>query len=481
MGANCCSTQRPKNPTQWNSAENGDECKQMDPHVQSDFGDECAQKEQSVDLVEPEPGSLAYELLTGQPAARRPSQHDEGCTQDHLQHMQAEAHPEDSDYDITAGLLTTLRHYGVMSRAHCRFGDDCTRTDPKHWDAEAHPGDPDYPEELRALPHCTQGAQVELQEGKFDWIRHKNCPGDRAQRLTVARTTLAACRSRGYELEGSVVTVRFIDQMLDGTQFVEDPLHQLHQDASPSQSSQPLPIIEDASELTAPEAAHKFSPHERVVLMSPASAYHPCGGFRTGGRHALEETICAQSTLAVSLQRAFWLSRQPPIGPIVPPARVSHGDWISYIPEHGVILSPHVELFRGPYSTGYAFLQSSIKLAAVVSVAMPNLNRDIRDSPVDAPRREEDYRALLDSKLRAALRAASLAEAGVVIVPGLGCGVFLNRPQEVGNALGRAILSLAHVPGELRFHRLVLAGAPHAMLDALRQTLGITTDQTLTC
>ena len=41
-----------------------------------------------------------------------------------------------------------------------------------------------------------------------------------------------------------------------------------------------------------------------TVVINAASAYHAGGGFLTGGRHALEESICMRSTLFNSLKAA---------------------------------------------------------------------------------------------------------------------------------------------------------------------------------
>ena len=45
------------------------------------------------------------------------------------------------------------------------------------------------------------------------------------------------------------------------------------------------------------------------------------------------------------------------------------------------------------------------ELAAVVSVAMPNKNPAVRDSPLDAPGQAEEYHDLLVAKLKVALGA----------------------------------------------------------------------------
>merc|ERR1719281_146874 len=42
----------------------------------------------------------------------------------------------------------------------------------------------------------------------------------------------------------------------------------------------------------------------KTVTVNAASAYHAGGGFTSGGRHALEEAFCSQSSLYASLEQA---------------------------------------------------------------------------------------------------------------------------------------------------------------------------------
>ena len=46
-----------------------------------------------------------------------------------------------------------------------------------------------------------------------------------------------------------------------------------------------------------------------VQVVSAASAYHAGGGMMTGGRHALEEATCMQSTLYRSLEKGIQLAK----------------------------------------------------------------------------------------------------------------------------------------------------------------------------
>lgn len=58
--------------------------------------------------------------------------------------------------------------------------------------------------------------------------------------------------------------------------------------------------------------------------------------------------------------------------------------WRPHLPDDGVLFSPQVEVFREGTNDGYGFSESVCGLAAVVSVAMPNCNTKMSDSPVDA-------------------------------------------------------------------------------------------------
>merc|ERR1719343_1342972 len=61
---------------------------------------------------------------------------------------------------------------------------------------------------------------------------------------------------------------------------------------------------QDVFSMQAAEQLAKEQWHQEgrgVAVVSAASAYHCGGGFLTGGRHALEEAICTQTTLYQSL------------------------------------------------------------------------------------------------------------------------------------------------------------------------------------
>jgi len=180
-----------------------------------------------------------------------------------------------------------------------------------------------------------------------------------------------------------------------------------------------------------------------VAAVNAASAYHSGGGFLTGGRHALEEATCMQSTLFPSLQRAAHLAQ------LQATTRANDSLYMTvdgfgnvherHVPRGGAILSPGVQVIRGGSNDGYPFWDKPVQLAGIVSIAAPNKNPRVNDSPLDAPSNDEDYRDLLRQIFSSALSAAALCGATEVVMPDAGCGVFQNDPEAVGAALGFAI------------------------------------------
>ncbi|CAE7025906.1 unnamed protein product [Symbiodinium natans] len=351
-----------------------------------------------------------------------------------------------------------------LERPRCSFGNRCRRSNPDHFLRESHPTDPDNEADSLPVPSVQPGQQLAQRDGNFAWIRMANEKADRELRMASASLSLDVCQARGYQLGNARVALRQVEKLLQGTRILTV------EEAGGSLASNAQPRLSVASEPTAFDAALARSARgERVAVVGAASAYHPCGGFRTGGRHALEEAMCVQSSLSISLQRAVWLSRHGAVQVTLPERLKADGrqDWFCYIPERGAILSPSVEVFRAGSDTGYAFLKSAVELAAVVSVAMPNMNPSVKDSPLDAPSDLNAYRALLADKLKAALYGASLAGATTIVVPGVGCGVFKNDPSDVGAALAEAIRSAG-----AGLREVVLAGVPQSMASAAAAPLG---------
>jgi len=153
--------------------------------------------------------------------------------------------------------------------------------------------------------------------------------------------------------------------------------------------------------------------------------------------------MCTQSSLFASLENAETLAGAEgfPLPSWATPAkRRDGGPWHVHVPNDGVVFSPFVEIFRGGSDMGYAFQDAAIQLEAVVSVAMPNCNDRMSDSPVDCHPELEGYVEQLRQKWRAVLAAAAYStEADCLVIPDAGCGVFRNTPAHVGDAFGRIL------------------------------------------
>jgi hypothetical protein len=132
-----------------------------------------------------------------------------------------------------------------------------------------------------------------------------------------------------------------------------------------------------------------------------------------------------------------------------------------HIPEDGCLLSPSVDVFRTGSNDGYRFKVEAVKLQAVVSLAMPNKNWSVKDSPVDAPRDVRAYEELVLKKLSTAVHTAAVSGANVFVIPDVGCGVFQNDPRTVGKLLGDVVKQYGpyfdeiHLTGKEEFQKAV--------------------------
>lgn len=126
-------------------------------------------------------------------------------------------------------------------------------------------------------------------------------------------------------------------------------------------------IVEHRAGLAMDVALEALSTHGRVALVSAASAYQLGGGVLTGGRHALEEATCMQTTLYPSLARARELAAERGL--------VDDMGGSIHIPQDGCIVSPDVEVLREGTGSRYKEMPTPKTLAAVISLAMPNRNR----------------------------------------------------------------------------------------------------------
>jgi len=276
--------------------------------------------------------------------------------------------------------------------------------------------------------------------GSYRWISQDSDPACRLERLAGAFTTLR----QGARLRSVTALVR-------STKLLT-PLCQ-----------RPAPCCVRTvvwhSEGTVLEAAlSRARQGFRVVAVSAASAYQVGGGFLSGGRHALEESICTQSTLFFSLLRAAQLAADRDL-------RDQQGTRV-HIPEDGAILSPGVEVFRDGTEHGYPPCgQGRVWLEAIISVAMPNMNPSLADAPFDW-RSKHERELLVERKFHAVLQGAAVVDAEVLVLPDVGCGIYGNHPTTIGSALGRVLYGY-----RCYFSEIVVTGDPR-FFDAVCESAG---------
>lgn len=234
------------------------------------------------------------------------------------------------------------------------------------------------------------GGRLPHEEGddgprNFHWIKKSSHKSDREKRKAAAQRTREICKAGGYKFGEELVRLNHVQSMLEGTHIVwkaeyPPPSTSAGATAATWHFAEMNSLLETAGRL-AKEGFH-------VVAVNAASAYHAGGGFCTGGRHALEESICMRSTLFESLELAQSLAKEqevPPPSRCDPPRREG-SDWTCHIPETGCIVSPDVEVFRGCTDDGYPFYTADqVAKMTIISLAMPNRNAEVRDAPMDAP------------------------------------------------------------------------------------------------
>jgi len=281
--------------------------------------------------------------------------------------------------------------------------------------------------DLRNLPNSGQAPN---RNGTFDWLRTKNGPVDRLNRLATCLTTQQAIWCGSYTLNDSkLVELKPLTAMLNGTKVRKAT------DQSPAGlgAVAKTPKITHDSLSTTMEVAQRTQSSKRpTVAVSAASAYQVGGGCLTGGRHAQEETWCTMTTLLKSLQQVHWET--------VRLKGAGQGATLDqHIPVDGCIVSPSVQIFRDTSTHGYAFQANPTTLLAVCSMAMFNQNRSVRDSPEDSPEDFETYCRQVRMKFRAVLETAAELKAEVLVTSDVGCGVFENDPVVVGTLFGEAL------------------------------------------
>jgi hypothetical protein len=279
----------------------------------------------------------------------------------------------------------------------------------------------------------------------YTWIMRANNEEDRSDRRKIRDQTELAIECRGYIIGMKPKAVlQKIDSMLNETRLISSknvwPEGQVGVVEGRAETGTKISIEKG---VVFQVARRETLAGRRVAAVNAASAYHTGGGFSTGGRHALEEAMCIQSTLYASLKKATRMAEEAKLKVVEwanPPQPRTGGDWLLHIPDDGVVLSPSVEVFRGGTMDGYPFEEAPVALEAVISVAMPNLNDRMSDSPVDGHPEPEEYIAQVKRKWRAVFTAAAhYTGADTLVVPDAGCGVFANPPDKLGTAFGEVL------------------------------------------
>ena len=273
-------------------------------------------------------------------------------------------------------------------------------------------------------------------DDSYDWIEFDT--GDpqrdeelRFMRLEAAKMTAATCRLGRYLFNEADIPLVNLPQTLEGTHVV------LNVDGTtqPEQTFETEFIYHEFDESSLTEILLGLAADRSVTLLSAGSPYKVGGNFTEGSAFELEEMLCTQSTLQMSLRRASKMASEH--GVTAPMnARPINGktSWEVHIPEYGAVLSPNVEVFRAGPEDGFPFLEGPLVLSAVISVAMPNCNQDLPDEPCDAPESTEEYQRQLYAKVAAALELAVAIRSRTLVVPAMGCGRYLNDPSAVGKA-----------------------------------------------
>eukprot|EP00401_Gymnodinium_catenatum_P079270 CAMPEP_0117605946 /NCGR_PEP_ID=MMETSP0784-20121206/79456_1 /TAXON_ID=39447 /ORGANISM="" /LENGTH=325 /DNA_ID=CAMNT_0005409007 /DNA_START=122 /DNA_END=1097 /DNA_ORIENTATION=+ len=225
---------------------------------------------------------------------------------------------------------------------------------------------------IRPLPLDKSLGQLNYNGRNLKWVRYDNTEEARSLRRAAAQQTLAAC-AKGYEFDGSKKEIRRAT-VVSKTAIISASMEEPSPPATAEKKPALLPEIRYARRVVLEAALDRARDGCAVLAVNAASAYHSGGGFLTGGRHALEEAMCMQSSLYLSLQKAERL------------AHSEADDVLGTTPSgHGAVLSPAVEVFRGGSNEGYPFFAEPVRLAGVASVAMFNKNPRMSDSPLDAP------------------------------------------------------------------------------------------------
>lgn len=315
----------------------------------------------------------------------------------------------------------------------------------------------------KAQARSPPGGSGELvsKRNSFDWIRTDNSPADRARRLAAFCCTrnvadygayraggggscLGCCRACLTCSRRSWVGKVSTRELMSGTRVVVPGMPGTP--ALPRNPGYAQTVISHRPKTPATallDCSEDDNEQDLVCVVSAASAYHVGGGFADGGRHALEEALCTMSSLYNSLE-VICQSGQGLIGvdSTSVDAMSAKGPVRRYLRQDGAIFSPSVTMFRAETSDGYRFRREPFNVN-VVSIALPNFNPQVSDSPVERIGDPRSYESGLMNTFGAMLYAAALSGSSTLVIPDVGCGVFKNDPAVVGAVLGKALVQFS--------------------------------------
>lgn len=290
------------------------------------------------------------------------------------------------------------------------------------------------------VTECPEWGPVDEKDG-YMWIRQDGTSLACLERLAAAFVSIR----RAWQLPS-------VSEMISGTKLL------LPSTQTPTWPGKRMTKLWHSSDSVMDTAAKKALQGLRVVAVNGGSAYQVGSAFLTGGPHALEEALCTQSSLFLSLQHAQRLANDFSL-------LDAKGQPV-HIPESGAVLSPNVEIFRQGVAFGYApAAAGTVMLAGVVTVAMPNMNPEVAHTPVEWRKRAQREQ-LIERKMNAMLQGAEMVTADVVVVSDIGCGKFGNDPRLIGAALG---VVLSRYPGH--FAEVAITGSVR-FFDAVCEGVG---------
>lgn len=286
--------------------------------------------------------------------------------------------------------------------------------------------------------------ELPKKDDSWNWIRKANRGEDRIDRQNAMKVTLKYIEAQRYVIPP-------IEFIFPGITAIDPPAGNM------PHAEHALSVVCGKRNSVLDEVVYLARRRDvnigNIVAVNAASAYSVGGGVESGGRHALEESMCMQSTLFPSLKQAevkvksmikyrtveVIPLRSMPLGYLGSVYDEKNQKKTRHIPLGGAVLSKDVTVFRGGTSYGYPLMDTPVFLAGIASIAMPNRNPGVTDSPVDAIIEGIDPFAQMKHSFISMLRAAEKVRAHVIVLGCVGCNVFGNEPKHVATALADAL------------------------------------------